>query len=93
MGRPQQRKKLIAGITKAENRTRIAKAMRARWADPLLRKQTTEHIRAGQANPAVREKIAAAMKRRWADPASRKKMIATLKAAGQRRKRRRETTG
>jgi len=83
------REKMIAGMrgTSKAKKRRSAAALKARWDDPV----TGAKLRASLRDPLVRGKMSEASKARWADPLMREKMVAQMRAAGERRRRNRDT--
>ena len=67
-------------LAKTSSHSRAAKA---RWADPVV----SEKIKTALRDPANRAKMGQASQARWADPEKRAQMIAAMRLAGERRRR------
>ena len=67
-------------LTKTSSHSLAAKA---RWADPAI----SEKIKTALRDPTNRAKMGQASRARWADPEKRAQMIAAMRVAGERRRR------
>jgi hypothetical protein len=80
---PHVRRPSLFGRNALAKTSSHSRAAKARWADPVV----SEKIKTALRDPANRAKMVQASQDRWADPEKRAQMIAAMRLAGERRRR------